>query len=134
MDQLFLLAALFAGCGDAESRQAVYERFDRLETHLNWMRYKAVVLADGMRGLEHIAERVGEQARLGRAVKEPESACIVAGMRLGVRRVSGALREWAARSPNARAYLSIVLPKMRPGAGDRSQSSPHGHVSPQDHG
>ncbi|MGD0999683.1 MAG: hypothetical protein ABSA67_03190 [Candidatus Brocadiia bacterium] len=113
VDQLFVLAALFAGRGDAESRQAVYERFDRFEPQLNWMRYKAVVLADGMRGLEHIVERVGEYARLGHEVRDPAAAYEVARIRFGVRRVRAALRKWAARSQNARAYMELVLPKVQ---------------------
>lgn len=111
-DQLVELAAAFARRGSDAARRALYE-IVRQRTFAESLGAEQLVDLDGLEGFLHVAEALGERMLEDPDFWDNDSLLCEVSERFGEEEVLRALRERAARSVGAEAYLEEVLEYRR---------------------
>lgn len=111
-DQLVELAAAFARRGSDAARRALYGIL-RQRTFAESLGAEQLVDLDGLEGFLHVAEALGDRMLEDPDLWENDSLLCEVAERFGEEEVLRALRERAARSAGAEAYLEEVLEYRR---------------------
>jgi hypothetical protein len=95
--QLFDLVEIFARDGDAEAREAIYRKFDRMDFDEAWVGGEQIVRLDGTAGLLHVAQWVGRRIRENAAFRNDFGELDEIVERIGPTEVYEALEQAAGR-------------------------------------
>jgi hypothetical protein len=128
LNQLFELIGILAACGDAEARQAMYDRFGALTTENDIHFYTDKMLdADGETAFRFLLDRYGAISKAEPDYWFDDALLVEARERLGEDTVQRIVAEASESSSDVRAYIDAAREyreriQRRSSAGDRFMS------------
>lgn len=108
ISQLADLAVLYAERGVSGAREALYEKFDKQDIAETWLLGLPLVRLDGMQGLLHVANKVGEKLLAVGTTWEDSQLLDEAKLLVGETVVLAELEKAAADNRNIAHYMNCV--------------------------